>query len=146
MVAIMISTVSATAQDASAPPSQGSLALSAGFEPDPAIVSFQSTGAGRDAADLSASCDGNIETPADVHLDYSASATAPLVISVASSADTSLLVKAPNGAWYCDDDGGIAAGNPSLRFGRPQSGRYAIWVGSNGVTAVELTVSSTTSR
>ena len=54
----------------------------------------------------------------------------PLILSVASGADTTLVVNGPDGSWYCDDDGGINGLNPALRFGSPQSGRYEIWVGT----------------
>ena len=48
-----------------------------------------------------------------------------------SSADTTLVVRAPNGLWYCDDDSGQGL-NPSVRFNTPMSGLYDIWVGTYG--------------
>ena len=42
------------------------------------------------------------------------------------------MVNAPDGSWYCDDDGGVNGMNPSIRFNRPASGRYEIWVGTYG--------------
>ena len=40
-----------------------------------------------------------------------------------------LLVRAPNGQFYCDDDSGAGL-NPALTIRNPQSGTYSVWVGS----------------
>ena len=42
----------------------------------------------------------------------------PLIISVASRSDTTLVVNGPDGSWYCDDDGGNYGLNsgPALRL------------------------------
>jgi hypothetical protein len=56
---------------------------------------------------------------------------APLRIYVESKHDTTLLIKLPDGTWVANDDGG-GNRNPQLRFGRPQSGWYTIWVGTFG--------------
>ena len=73
----------------------------------------------------------------------------PLIISVASSADTTLVVNAPDGSFYCDDDGGVNGSNPSVRFNNPQSGRYEIWVGtyrSGSPQAARLHISEVSSQ
>jgi hypothetical protein len=46
-----------------------------------------------------------------------------------SGADTTLIVRAPNGDWYCDDDSGGDL-NPYLNLRVDQSGKYDVWVGS----------------
>ncbi|HRH21034.1 MAG TPA: peptidase, partial [Brevundimonas sp.] len=66
----------------------------------------------------------------DFELTYSAGSL-PLIISVNSNADTTLVVNAPDARWYCDDDGGNGL-NPSLRWNAPMSGTYDIWVGTFG--------------
>ena len=52
-----------------------------------------------------------------------------LYISATADRDATLIVNAPDGSWWCDDD---SAGdlNPGLVFDNPQSGRYDIWVGT----------------
>ena len=54
----------------------------------------------------------------------------PLIFSVSSDVDTTLVVNAPNGSWHCDDDSGVNGSNPQVRFDSPQSGQYDIWVGT----------------
>ncbi|MFO1016277.1 MAG: peptidase S1 [Hyphomonadaceae bacterium] len=121
----------AAAQNFNLSPAYGTLNLTAGFTPDPQVVNVVS-GGGNDASQtVSSSCRGMVADAPDVRLNYRAGSY-PLIISVNSSSDTTLVVNGPDGSWYCDDDGGNAGLNPSLRFGSPQSGQYDIWVGSYG--------------
>ena len=46
-----------------------------------------------------------------------------------SSIDTTLVVRDPAGAWRCDDDAG-GSGDAQVKFDKPRSGTYDIWVGS----------------
>lgn len=48
--------------------------------------------------------------------------------SALSNADTTLVVKGPDGTWYCDDDDGEDS-NPSVEL-TPDVGRYEIWIGT----------------
>ena len=114
------------AQDIGAAPTYGTLTLSAGFQPDPTVVSL-SSGGSINAGAIS-SCRGYIANAPDVRLNYT-SGFLPLIVSVDSASDTTLVVNAPNGAWYCDDDSGDGS-NPSITFSSPLSGRYEIWVGT----------------
>ena len=116
--------------DYSASPNYGTESLSAGFEPDPRVVSLQSGGS-IPASNISPGCSGYIAGAPDVRLNYRAGEY-PLILSAASSSDTTLVVNGPDGNWYCDDDGGVNGLNPALRFGSPQSGQYDIWVGTYG--------------
>jgi hypothetical protein len=43
--------------------------------------------------------------------------------------DVTLLVNAPDGSWYCDDDSGDGT-DAAITFSAPQSGQYNIWVGT----------------
>lgn len=131
----------AAAQDVNGDPIYGTANLSAGFTPDPYVVSLTSGGV-NDASALGGACRGFVATSPDVRLNYSAGSL-PLILSVASNSDTTLVVNGPDGRWYCDDDGGDGL-NPSLRFGSPMSGRYEIWVGSyssGGGTSAQLNIS-----
>ena len=119
-------TGSVLAQDIGADPNSGTLSLSAGFHPDPTVVSL-SAGGGISAGAMG-TCRGYIANAPDVRLYYTPGSF-PLIISVDSAADTTLVVNAPNGSWYCDDDSGNGS-NPSLTFSSPLGGPYEIWVGT----------------
>lgn len=124
----------AVAQNYGLNPTYGTINLTAGFTPDPQVINVQS-GGNIPAQNISPSCAGYIADAPDVRLNYRAGSY-PLIISAASNADTTLVVNGPDGSWYCDDDGGNAGMNPSLRFGSPQSGQYDIWVGTYGEAAL----------
>lgn len=126
----------ALAQDFNANPNYGTLNLTTGFSPDPQVVNLQS-GGNLDARGINPACAGFITNAPDVRLNFQAGSNLPLIISVASAADTTLVVNGPDGSWYCDDDGGVNGLNPSLRFGRPQTGRYEIWVGTYGGASLQ---------
>ena len=138
---------SAPAQDFNATPNYGTLNLRTGFEPDPNVIRVQS-GGNLDASRLDSTCAGFITSAPDVRLVYTAG-DLPLILSVASRSDTTLIVNGPDGRWYCDDDGGVNGLNPAVRFNHPASGRYEIWVGSYGHAALHdarLNISELTSQ
>lgn len=122
-----------TGPDISADPIFETVRLSAGFAEDPYIVSLTSGGS-NDASAVGSECRGYISSRPDVRLHYESGDTLPLILSVNSGSDTTLVVNAPDGNWYCDDDGGDGL-NPSLQFDTPLAGRYEIWVGSYGDNA-----------
>jgi len=128
-VAALAAAGSAAAQDWRQPANYGAVTLYSGFTPDPFTVNVVSGGQIDAAAAISGSCRGWISNAPDVELTYSAGSL-PLIISVSSSVDTTLVINGPDGRWYCDDDGGTQGLNPSLRWGSPPSGTYDIWVGS----------------
>lgn len=140
-IAIGIAAPVAMAQDFNAAPNYGVMNLSSGFTPDPTKVNLRAGGS-LDAGSVGSSCQGYISSAPDVRLNYQ-SGTLNLIISVASQSDTTLVINAPDGRWYCDDDGGNGV-NPSIRFTGPQSGRYEIWVGTydaGSTQAAELNIS-----
>ena len=114
--------------DYSARPAYGSMSLSAGFANDPRVVTLRA-GGNIDARTLHSHCRGFIARAPDVRVHYNAGSL-PLIISVDSASDTTLVINGPDGSWYCDDDGGVNGLNPSVRFNPPQSGQYDIWVGT----------------
>lgn len=120
----------ATGPDWTLNPTYGSVSLRAGFTPDPYNVQLQSGGPIDASQAVSSSCRGFIAVAPDFRLTYSAGSW-PLIISVNSSADTTLVINGPDGRWYCDDDGGQGL-NPSLRWGTPPSGQYDIYIGTYG--------------
>lgn len=128
------------ALDYNARPNFGEVTLRSGFTPDPRVVDL-SAGGNIDAAQQIDGCQGHVTRAPDVRLNYTAGSL-PLIISAFSNADTTLIVNAADGNWYCDDDSeGL---NPRVRFNDPQSGRYEIWVGTysgGGSQAAELHIS-----
>lgn len=124
------------------PPRFGVVSLSGGFLPDPHEIRVTAGGNMR-ARDFSSGCVGYINEAPTTRLEWSTESSAlPLLIAADSGADTTLVVRAPDGAWYCDDDsaGGL---NPLFAATSPQSGRYDIWVGrySQGTAEATLRIS-----
>lgn len=118
------------AQDPDAPPAYGSTHLAAGFAEDPTSIVVQAGGA-ESPRSVAESCPGLVSYQPSYNLDYSAE-DRELFLSVASDADAVLLVRAPDGIWYCNDDAPGQGANPGLRFSEPLSGEYNIWVGAIG--------------
>ncbi len=126
------------AQNWELPPTYGEVELTSGFQPDPHTVQLQAGGS-IDASGLGGDCIGLVADAPDYDL-YFEAGELPLNIYVRSAADTTLVVNAPDGNWYCSDD---ASGlDPMVSFGSPQSGLYDIWVGSfDGVPEATLYIS-----
>lgn len=134
-VAAFALTGAVAAQDYSLSPSYGSVSLGGGFSPDPYTVSLRSGGSIDVSSRIGGSCRGYVANAPDFRLQFSPGSL-PLILSVASGSDTTLVVNGPDGSWYCDDDGGNGL-NPSLRFGSPMSGQYDIWVGTYGGSSLQ---------
>ena len=135
-VVLVASAGAVSAQDFTRAANYGSVHLNAGFSPDPYNINLSSGGSINAANSIGGSCRGYISNAPDFELSYSAGSL-PLIISVSSGADTTLVVNGPDGRWYCDDDGGQQGLNPSLNFGRPMSGTYDIWVGTYGGSSLQ---------
>ncbi len=127
----------AMAQSAHRTAAFGEIRLSSGFTPDPYSVEI-TAGGHIDGSDLPGSCLGNIGDAPDFEVTYSAGSF-PLVFRTISRADTTLVINGPDGRWYCDDDsfGDLDA---EVRFNRPQSGTYDIWVGVIGDNTARATL------
>ena len=144
---LLVAGPAAAQPSTNAAPNFGTLNLRGGFQPDPTVVPLRA-GGDMDASSIGGSCSGFITRAPDVRLNYTPGSL-PLIISVASGADTTLVVNGPDGRYYCDDDSGERGLNPMVRFGRPAAGRYEIWVGtlSSGSTeAANLHVSELRSQ
>lgn len=140
-------TVSVTAQDTLEPtptsttptnldpagvPNYGGLTLTAGFLPDPWIVSA-SSGGEIDASQLSlgAGCTGFVSSAPDFTLAYNGTPLSDnLRILYVGSGDTTLIVSDPNGNFACADNSETT--DPILDFPAPAEGTYSLWVGSVG--------------
>lgn len=110
-------------------PNYGTVQLRAGFLPDPHVRALLAGGS-LNAASLGGRCVGWITRRPDYRLSWTAGPGGrPLIFTVRSAADTTLVVNDASGNWHCDDDGG---GNfdPMIRFNAPRSGQYDIWIGT----------------
>lgn len=139
VAALAISAGAASAQNWQIAPNYGSLSLRAGFTPDPYNINLTAGGNLDVSYTVSSDCRGFVTNAPDVELHYSAGTSLPLILSVNSRSDTTLVVNGPDGRWYCDDDGGEGL-NPSLRWNRPMSGTYHIWVGTYGSSTAAATL------
>lgn len=129
-LAMTFGTAQAQAPDWTADPSYGSHHLAAGFTPDPWVQSLQAGGSTEVNGKLGPNCTGFIMASApDIDLHYTAGSM-PLYITAESNADTTLVINAPDGRWYCNDD--FIGLNPLVMFQNPTSGMYNIWVGVHG--------------
>ncbi|HYD28654.1 peptidase S1 [Brevundimonas sp.] len=136
LAAVLATPGMAAAQNAGLTANFGEIRLNAGFTPDPYRVNI-TAGGSIDAytdTDLPAACVGDISNAPDYEVTYTAGSL-PLVFRTRSSTDTTLIINGPDGRWYCDDDS-WGDGDAEVRFNRPSSGTYDIWVGTfNGGTA-----------
>lgn len=120
----------AAAQDYSLDPTFGTLNLLTGYVPDPAVIPLASGGDIDASMVLGGDCLGYIANAPDFRVNYEAGSTYPLIISVVSDVDTTLVVNDAAGGWHCNDDAdGL---NPVITFEAPASGQYDIWVGTYG--------------
>ena len=105
-------------------PSFGSVALNG----EPLSTRLQAGGEIAASA-LGETCGGYVSDAPSVRLTRE-TGHGPLMIDVAASAATTLVVRAPNGAWRCSADG-----HPLLSFGPDVTGQFDIWVGSSNANA-----------
>ena len=126
--------------DINASPNYGTVNLRAGFTPDPWTKSILAGGSVPASAARSG-CEGSVSAAPDLQVFYDAGG-ADLTFKVSAGEDTTLLINAPNGRWYCDDDSGGAL-DPKVVITNPQSGRYDVWVGTYGEDMVQSTLQVT---
>ena len=133
-----------TTVDWSADPSYGTFSLTSGFSPDPSSYPVTAGGTVQASNALmtpTGACGGGwVATTPDVRVHYTAGSL-PLRFYVDSAADTTLVIHAPDGQWYCDDD--TVSLNPVLDFSGPFSGQYDVFIGTysqNDYPSVNLSV------
>jgi hypothetical protein len=115
----------------------GTAAVAAQPAPAPAGSHFDQAinlrgGGNRPASDLGPECRGMIAVEPDHRLQWEAE-RGPLSISIESRADTTLVVRGPDGRIHCIDD--VSGLNPVIAFQSPSSGTYDIWMGVYGGAA-----------
>jgi len=120
--------------DVSARPLHGQVRLSDGFSPNPYSAQVQSGGPVEAELALSGHtivdgfCYGQVTRAPTFRLTWNGEGE-PLYISTGSESDTLLLVNAPDGGWWCNDDG---AGdlNAGIVIEAASAGVYDIYVGA----------------
>jgi|GEM_PF-193905 len=118
---------------------ESDVALQAGFVPDP-YSRIVTIGGSDSAASFDASCSGFIDSDAPgLIFDYdSLDQAGKLGIFVDADIDTTLVVIAPDGDVYCNDDSpDLAFGNPGLEIDNADSGQYRIMVGGHETTETD---------
>ncbi|MCA9907497.1 MAG: hypothetical protein KC519_02530, partial [Anaerolineae bacterium] len=127
--------------DAAAAPTQGSLDLAADFEPDPLTLPMTAGG----PFDLETV---NPSLPAQSHCVgfYNSAPNAIFRLNVPltymrlffladeAGADATIVLRASDGRWYCNDDSYNAV-NPTLNVIGAPAGTYQVWLGSFGLEA-----------
>jgi hypothetical protein len=104
----------------------GAVRLSSGFMPDPHRAQGTSGGA-VDASTVANGCNGWISRRPDHALDLT-SQFQFFRVFITSDSDTTLVIRAPNGQWLCDDyTNGL---NPAIDRPSWARGRYLVWIGS----------------
>ncbi len=115
--------------DASMRATYGEVVLNRAFAPDPHRVSLTAGGT-IPASNVSSLCAGSIAMAPDYQVTYNAGSL-PLAFRTESASDTTLVINGPDGQWHCNDDG-WHSNNAEVRFDKPMSGVYDIWVGTYG--------------
>jgi len=124
---VLSGTASAQIPDFTQGPRYEYVSLNAGFLPDPYTIQVQSGGNGQ-ATHLGPGCVGEIDfSKPDVSVYYGAGQYT-MAITATSQVDTTLVVRGPDGYFYCNDD--FSGFNPAVSFNNPMTGEYDIWVGT----------------
>lgn len=124
------------------PPTYGATTLTSGFTPDPFTIGI-TAGGPVDVTYLGGACVGSAAQAPDFSVTYTAGAFPTLRFFFVGPAgsDTSMIINAPSGSFFCNDDS-FGTLNPTLDFSTPASGRYDVWianVGSGGSGTLSVT-------
>jgi hypothetical protein len=120
----------AHAQNPDFEPRYRNLKLKTDFDPDPVVVNVL---AGGNIKTERGGFEHWVSEQPDVRLNFTAGKWT-LTIYADCDADSTLLIRLPNGTWVGNNDGPNTGKNPVLRFGVPQTGTYDIWIGATDGT------------
>ncbi|MBK8169773.1 MAG: hypothetical protein IPK60_05465 [Sandaracinaceae bacterium] len=115
-----------------AEPNFGSRRFVPGFRNDPLRIRITSGGATRVRdLNLGSGCTGYVTLQPDfvMNLTGESPQLRVYVNEARDNADTTLVIRRPDGSWLCNDDS-FNGRNPSVDLDNAQPGAYAIWVGS----------------
>jgi hypothetical protein len=125
-------------------PNYGSVTLEPNFRPNPHQVSIVA-GGDMQASNIISGCIGWVTGQPDFRLTFRANGDVrALDIRTTSAGDTTLIVQGPDYQWSCNDDANGM--NPAVTIAYPQSGDYAIWVGTYVDEDVDAVLSFTEHR
>lgn len=125
--------------DMAAAATYGEIILRSGFTPDPHTIEMTAGGTLL-ASTMDSSCQGYVAMAPDYEVTYRDAGNFPLTFTFTGKGDTTLMINAPDGSWYCDDDSG-GNNNPRVVFRDAMDGVYDIWVGSYDSQMVPGTLS-----
>lgn len=122
---------SSTNLDYSLEPEYGAITLTAGFIPDPHVVTLFAGGENK-VDDLGSDCVGFAASKPDYRLHWSGDSSQLIIYFDADSDadDSTILINSPSEEWYCNDDFDGGTLDPGVYFHNPEDGQYDIWVGS----------------
>lgn len=117
--------------DFSLEPQYGMKNLTAGFLPDPHVVSI-TAGGENNIDEVGMDCVGFVASKPDFRLHWSGVSDQLSVFFKADNQenDATILVNSPANEWHCNDDMSEESLDPGLYFNNPPKGQYDIWVGS----------------
>jgi hypothetical protein len=133
LLAFIVFTITASAQDFTLDPHFGTVNLRAGFVPDPHVVTLRPGGSinlSQVRKTIGISARGFVSSAPDVDLNYVAGDHTLTFKVEGGNVDTVLLINDPQGRWYFNDD--TNGRDPLISFQNPTSGQYNIWVGTYG--------------
>ena len=119
--------------DAFAEANYGRLLVQAGRRPE-GHTAAGIAGGPIDVANMIDGCRGWVSTPPDYRIRWTGRAeslgiTFRATESAASTDDTTLTVRTPDGRWFCDDDS-AGSMDPMIIIDDPEPGDYTAWAGS----------------
>ncbi|MCL4246662.1 MAG: hypothetical protein KJ065_00780 [Anaerolineae bacterium] len=127
--------------DAAGPPTQGSLDLGADFTPDPLTLPMTAGGsidleANNPSLEPQVHCTGfyNAAPNAIFRLNVPLTFIRLFFLADSNDGDATLVLRSPEGRWYCNDDSYNAV-NPTLNVIDAPAGTYQLWLGSFGAEA-----------
>ncbi len=136
----LVPTPVATMPDWRLPPTFGDVKIVSGTGPAERRVPVQSGGPINAGTALGGRCLGFIAEAPELRMTYRPGSGRSLVLSVDSLIFTVIVVRDPNGDWFCDDNFGSVS-DPSIEWKDPAGGEYQIWVGTyadNSIHAATL--------
>lgn len=117
--------------DLSREPGFGSITLTPAELTEPYFTDLISGGS-VDVSYIGESCVGFAASNPDFRIQLSEAMTDLNIMFLADdeSADTTLIVNAPDGLWHCNDDESAESLDPGLLFTEATAGQYDVWIGS----------------
>lgn len=114
-----------------APPASGEIILSSNFDPDP-YTAYVTSGGSVDVYELNigSGCLGYTASAPDFRLNLTGSMSSLNIFFMSDQGlDTTLIIRAPNDLYFCNDDSGYSL-DPLITIPNPSQGEYLIWIGS----------------